>query len=171
MFFHALRLHVSVTGWNGEKNPNGKHEEWKWTRAIPPRNSTQFPHLTLNFHRKPFQVLLCEWKGISAILRFSCRENESDSRPAAPNIFSERVFLDRLLRHSTFSSCFPFLLNSAHRTDRRRHSTPERWYEKRRVHFLSSAQLGKCSRLHKGEKWRCCLWGEGWVYITLVPLA
>lgn len=54
MFFHALRS-VCVCDCVEKESRSWKHEEWKWTQTIPLRNSTKFPHLTLNFHGKTFR--------------------------------------------------------------------------------------------------------------------
>lgn len=111
---------------------------------------------------------LCEWKGISAILRFCFeRENESDSRPQPPqNIFSERVFLDRLLRHSTFSSCFPFSprfsFDSTAPTRQRYNTARSRDTKSPEYIFSLPHNSENVHDYIEGGEMR----GEGWVYNT-----
>lgn len=89
------------------KSRSWRHEEWKWART----QLHKFPRLTLNFHGAE-----CVGVGGKEFLHFyvSRRGNESDSRPTGP--IWKRVFLDRLLRHSTFSSCFPFYSHTTRET-------------------------------------------------------
>lgn len=98
-FFHSMLQSLWLCrkenrSYEGEK----KHEEWKCSTTQLHR----FPHLTLNFHE---HVGVCEKEFLQFYVlcwRMSQTVTQLASQP-----FSDRVFLDRLLRHSTFSSCFP----------------------------------------------------------------
>lgn len=108
-FPQTFRPGASLCASEREREKRSRHEEWKWTFHATPQ--TQFSPLNIEFPWRSERL-----GGVGAVeeefLQFYVRGGMSQTVAtiaSTPTAHSDanRVFLDRLLRYSTFSSCFP----------------------------------------------------------------